>query len=151
MRPEEVNLGHNWIHSHSSLLSLASNISVSYTNSSKLYLLCLFSKATFPCPSISLSIVLSISDFEVMAIFLVLLSGLQQLWDECQEVRESTPSYCLLRFCLGIQLLLKLKNSSHREMVVQRIWQRRVKRQRAKKERIKKREEQGGCLVDEPG
>ena len=106
--------------------------------------------------------------FLVLAIFLVLLSGLQQLWDECQEVRESTPSCCLLRFCLGIQLLklhnlllsVKLLSGNSaaaqtllivREMVVQRIWQRRVKRQRAKKERIKKREEQGGCLVDEPG
>ena len=115
------------------------------------------------------------------ATFRVLLSGLQQLWDECQEVWVSTPCHCLQRFCLGIQLLLKLlsgnsaaaqafvwdfscsifwlgiqlllklHNSSHREMVVQRIWQRRVKRQRAKKERIKKREEQDGCLVDEPG
>ena len=46
-----------------------------------------------------------------MATFRVLLSGLQQLWDECQEVRESTPCYCLQRFCLGIQLLLKLFSS----------------------------------------
>ena len=55
---------------------------------------------------------------------------------------------CCSSFCLGIS---RCSNSFHREMVVQRIWQRRVKRQRAKKERIKKREEQGGCLVDEPG